>query len=468
MIQSRLIQLYLTLNKAELRQLKRWINSPIHNQNQEVVKLFDYLSSRRKITKVTVLKKRVFNAVYPNELYHEAKQNILMSYALKSLKEFIGYNLLVLEGFNLNKSTIESLKNRQLDQMATQELQKLKATKANSPLSNAEETLQYFLLEKEAFELVGTQQRTIQTNLPILFEHLTDFYSIATLKYACIAMTHRNVRQQEYSIPMLDSLLIHAQENKHPIVQLYYNAYQALIQLDKEAYFQKAEQLFLVNNDKLNASEKRGMLLILINYCIKRINMDAKAYQLKVFEWYKWGLEQGALLYHKKLSRFTYLNITSAGLKLKEFDWVAQFIKNYANYLPTAYKANYVHYTTAKLYFNKKKYYEAQQLLQQIEYDDIFLNLDAKTMLLEIYYEEKSIDALEALLGSFTRYLQRNSIIAYHKKVYQNIIYLIQKMIDTPSYDKKAQELLKKEIETLTPLTERDWFLKQIAKITTG
>lgn len=119
--------------------------------------------------------------------------------------------------------------------------------------------------------------------------------------------------------------------------------------------------------------------------------MDAKAYQLKVFEWYKWGLEQGALLYHKKLSRFTYLNITSAGLKLKEFDWVAQFIKNYANYLPTAYKANYVHYTTAKLYFNKKKYYEAQQLLQQIEYDDIFLNLDAKTMLLEIYYEEKAL-----------------------------------------------------------------------------
>lgn len=79
--------------------------------------------------------------------------------------------------------------------------------------------------------------------------------------------------------------------------------------------------------------------------------------------------------------------------------------------------------------------------------------------MLEIYYEEKSWDALEALLVSFSCYLQRKQVIAYHKKVYKSIILLTRKLMALQPYDKAGKEALKKEIEQTNPLAERDWVL---------
>lgn len=96
------------------------------------------------------------------------------------------------------------------------------------------------------------------------------------------------------------------------------------------------------------------------------------------------------------LSRFTYKNIVAVGLRLKEYDWTATYIPTYAKYLEVAYRENYQHYTTSKLYFSKGEYDAAMQRLIQVEYDDLFLNLDAKTMLMKIYYETQSYNALDA------------------------------------------------------------------------
>ena len=68
-------------------------------------------------------------------------------------------------------------------------------------------------------------------------------------------------------------------------------------------------------------------------------------------------------------------------------------------------------------------------------------------MLLEIYYEEKSWDSLEAILVSFSRYLQRKQVIAYHKKVYKNIISLTRKLMSLKPYDKVAKKVLLEELK---------------------
>ena len=172
---SRFIRLYETLSKQELRQLKLWVYSPIHNQHKEVTKLFEYLFSRRKITKVTVQKKRVYHYIFPNDNYDEDRLNVLMSYALNLIKEFLGYNHALLNNFDLKKNTIQSLKVHKREHLASLELQKKKRELEISPLRNAQRMLEYFLIEQEQLKLTGTKQRTAQLNLPELFHNLTDF-----------------------------------------------------------------------------------------------------------------------------------------------------------------------------------------------------------------------------------------------------------------------------------------------------
>jgi len=465
MIKSKLIRFYSTLTKSELKQLHLWLNSPIFNQHKNSIKLFEFLSSRVSITKVTVQKKRAFQYVYPNITYKEEKLRSLMNHCLNLLKKFVGYNALILDNFEQQKKTVQVLEERNLFDLLATEVDKLTQNLKQQKTQTAKNSLQYFELECEIFQLRGTQNRSIQTNLPKVFTHLTDFYILSTLRYACIAGSHSNITPQNYSIPLLDSVLEQAEKSQHPIVLLYYNLYKTSnIQVfNTDLYFEESETLFINHYKKILPKEQNDILLLLINYCIKkRLSIDADSFIKKGFEWYRWGLEHEVLIYRNNLSRFAYLNIVGMGLQLFEFDWVAHFIPKYVVYLPAQFQINYQHYTTAKAFFKQKEYLRAQQLLVQIEYDDIFLNLDSKTMLLEIYYEEETWDALDALLISFSRYLQRKKITPYHKKLYQNTIILTRKLIHLAPYDKKAKKALLEEIKTTTPLVKRDWLLKQI------
>jgi hypothetical protein len=465
MIKSRLIRLHSTLTKKELRQFKLWIHSPIHNQHQDSIKLFDFIHSRHTFSTVTLQKKRAHKFIFPNKTYKEERLRYLMNSCFTLLKNFVGYKQAVSDNFEYKKNIIESLKERNLSDLAGTELDKLNTKVSHKAPQNATNSLQLFELERNLFELRGTQNRSIQTNLPKMFSHLTDFYTLSMLKYACVAGSHSNITQQNYTIPLLDGILNEAVQSQHPIVLLYYNLYQTLNKSEQntDSYFEQASIFFLEHYKELLPEEQNEILLLLINYCIKkRLSIDADSFIKKGFEWYRWGLENAVLIQKNNLSRFAYLNIVGMGLQLFEFEWVAQFITQYIQYLPSQFQKNYQHYTTAKLLFKQKDYAKAQRLLTQIEYDDIFLNLDSKTILLEIYYEEKSWDSLDALLVSFSRYLQRKQVIAYHKKVYKNIISLTRKLMYLKPYDKLAKKALLEEIKTTNPLAERDWLLKQI------
>ncbi|MFT4665437.1 MAG: hypothetical protein ACI8YQ_002556 [Polaribacter sp.] len=68
------------------------------------------------------------------------------------------------------------------------------------------------------------------------------------------------------------------------------------------------------------------------------------------------------------------------------------------------------------------------QLLTKVEYDDLFLNLGSKLILLKIYFETKEWDALDSLLSSFKIFLYRKTVMEYHKDNYQNITDLTREL----------------------------------------
>ena len=152
------------------------------------------------------------------------------------------------------------------------------------------------------------------------------------------------------------------------------------------------------------------------------------------------------------------------GLRLEEYDWVADFITNYAAHLEEAYRANYYHYNLCKWYFAKGEYDKALERLIQVEYDDLFLNLDAKTTLMKIYYETENFIPLEAFFHSFGIYLQRKDIMGYHRKNYQHILRFTKKLLTLPAYDKVGKAALQQSILETQPLTERPWLLQQLTQ----
>jgi hypothetical protein len=90
------------------------------------------------------------------------------------------------------------------------------------------------------------------------------------------------------------------------------------------------------------------------------------------------------------------------------------------------------------------------------------VQLNAKMMLLKIYYELDEVDALESLLESMRAYLNRKEVTGYYRSNYQNIIRYTRKLVRINPYDKAPKEKLRQEIQQVNPLTEREWLLRQL------
>ena len=196
------------------------------------------------------------------------------------------------------------------------------------------------------------------------------------------------------------------------------------------------------------------------------MNTGDPSYNRKMFELYCDGVENGHLLENGELSSFTFNNTALLGIKLKEFDYVESFIETYHQFLAPKLKKNIYNYTLATLRYEQKQYPEAMHLLASFDSNDQLMNLNARLTLLKIYYELNEINALESLLESTRVYLNRKVDLGYHKTSYKNIISIAFKLLGLMSYDKKAKEILEKQIQEIKIISMRDWFLEQLEKKT--
>lgn len=462
MLQSKLINCYQKLDKKELRSFKKWLYSPLHNEHKEVQQLFDFIQTRYNITALTLQKERAWEYLYPDTLYDDARIRYLMSLALDVLLNFVGYYWATQDQFELQKNKIQYLQDKKLLKETKKPFQKAQQL-LGLPYGNAYYHYQKYELEELTFELAGTTDRTRSTNISAITANATLSFMITTLRYACIALSHQNIKKADYSIDMLEEILLKISANplyqEHPILMLYYHGYYTL--LGQKENFLKLKD-YLQNKDfGIQEKERREVLLMGINYSIKQLNTGHTAAIREAFEWYRFGLQQSLLLENNQLSLFAYSNIVALGLNLKEFDWTADFINEYSPFLVSDNRANYQQYNTAKLHFVQGDLNKAMQLLTQVEYDDLLLHIAAKVLLLKIYYQLNYYDALEALLSSFRIFLGRKKVLSYHKQNYLNLIAFTKKILQL-QHSKEDVILLRSKIEAAQPLTEKKWLLAQL------
>lgn len=463
---SKLVRLLNTLDKLEKIKFKKWLRSPLATNHSDLRHLMDYLMSRRVFTDRNLHKEKVFIAVYGAQKYEDAKLRHLMSLGVSLLEEFVR-NFLINNRPNYTEiNQANWYKERQLPKLAQQQLRRTTASLAASSTRDEQYFYESMLLEEAKFSLQGRNERLGGNNLEAIHQYRTLFFVIATLKYACIGASHQNLKQTDYSVPMLNNILAQVEEGQYAEqvgVQLYYNAYKMLKSVEEaELYFLALKQLLFESNQAVSEKDYRVLFLYAINYCIKRLNSGDTAYIRESFEWYKMGLARSILIENGSLSPFTYKNQVALGLRLGEFEWVATFIEDYSHYLIPEYRRVYIPYCRARLLFAKGDYPAAMQLLSTVEFDDVFMNLDARVMLLKIYWEIQELEPLDALLNSFTSYVRRQKLLGYHKQNYEHIIRYAKSMLQLPSYDKNKKIALIEAIEKAKPLTEKQWFLDKL------
>lgn len=458
---SVLVHLIRSFSPVELRDVRKFLQSPFFNQRQDLTILFEYLAGGGNPQKEAAWKRLFGSAPFDDQ-----KMRLLMSYLHGLLEQYIAVKELTSDPLNTQLHLAVGYRKRRMNEGFERARKNLEKALETRPLRNASYFDTRYKLQWETHQLNYVQNPTDVSRLQELSDMAEVIYLSQKLRLVCLLAAHHSVYQSGGTGGREEELIARAERPEFaalPVIAAYLHCYRMLLNPEEEVHFQEFKKLLLERSGRFSEEEMHGLFILAINYCVRRLNAGGDRYFREAFDLYREGLEKGHLFEDGMLSRFTYHNVVAIGLRLGELDWVRYFINEYKNRLEKRYRDSAFSYNLARLEYESGHHGFVLELLQKANYRDPLLNLAAKTLLLKTYYDLNEFDLLQSHLDAMRNYIHRKRVIGYHRANYLNIIRYTEKLMRLNSFDKAAVEALRTAAEQEEALTEKAFFLKVLA-----
>ncbi len=469
MKKSKLVQLLSTFSRTEINRFTDYLNSPYFNKNEEATELFVILEEIIFFIKAEeITKEYVWSKLYQKATeYDDNRFRLVMSELLKHAENYLAHQVFEEREVTKLSMLLYSLNARDLDKHFN--FIHLKATKLQDQLpSRNREWYQNQLALEQMLQLFQQKNfwKNRKINISTVLETLDVFFLVSKLQYACEALNFKSIVSMELDVFLLDEVVEHISKQRYeeiPAIDIYFNILMLLQVEDKEPHYLKLRELMTSHGHFFPKAELQGIFQYALNYCIKKVNSGETQYYNHLLDLYKQALEMELLIDNKKLSPQAFKNIVKVGARVKEFEWVKEFIQQYRNKLPASNRETASNYNLAYYHYSVGNLDKVLPLLMRVEYEDVFYGLDSKILMLKIYYETEEIDALFSLLESFKVYLRRNKVMsAYHKTNNLNLIKFVKKLSNLPRGDKERIQKLRDEITETRQITDINWLLEKV------
>lgn len=463
-----LISIYQSLDKSDARRLGKWLDSPVHNQREDVRVLHAYLlGGEDRLFKTSSLgKMRIWKRIFPKEPYNDARLRQTFHWALKATETFLSWENWQRDSFTQQLGLAKELRRRNVAGSAGRSLQKAGQLQDKTQVRNENYFRNQYDLELEREEHRTYYQLRDRPRFQEISDTLDLTYVIEKLKASWNMLFHQRVYKTTYSIRFLDEVISYVQQfnlEEYPVLAIHYYGYRGLVEDDVSgATISLLRDAVEKHGNLLSRIDLRYVILMAINLCISNMNQGREPYVREAFEWYRLGLDRDVIANNGQMTRATYLNIVANAIKLSEYSWAASFIEEYTDQLEEDIRENTESFARARLAYEQKDYDTGMPLLAQVDFKHPVYNILAKTLQLKIYCEIDEYDAMESQLDSMTTYLRRKTLSDLHKDNFGNIVRFVRRISRLAQGDRSKKAELRAQIEAATPLTEKKWLLEQL------
>ena len=470
---TKLISLLKKLSSTELRRFKEYIVSPFFNKNKKVQKLGSIISEYAPDYQSEDLEKRkVFEKIYFDKQYNELQINNVISDLLQLLYDFLAQQYFSQQKMLQKKYLLKEL----IQKDAPLHFEKTMRRYQQLETKKEERSFEFFMEKKEFYsqldQYIQTKvKRQFDENLQLESDSLDLSYFINKLHIACNMVSRNIVINADYQCHFLGEILVFCKKHQYletnPALQVYFKTLQMLQGKGEKTYYFEMKKLLKEHYLLFPKDELFTLYNYALNFCIKKINSGEEAFYKEILELYKILLQQKIIFLDGYLSQWTYKNIVTTAIRLKEFEWTKQFIYKYQNSLIAKEKNNALAYNLATLYHAQGDYPNTLLQLQDVEFTDTNYHLGAKIIQLKCYYELNEIEAFYALLEAFNKYILRSKDLSkYRKEANANFLKIAKKVFQLKNKrgkvflqkKEKIEELLKK----LEPIANKSWLAKVI------
>lgn len=458
---SLLDQIITDLSPTESRRFTDWLNCPLHNRREDCRLLYPLI---REATNAPTPQER-FTAAYGSSPFNAAKFRQLEHQLLKRLEAFLAWDRYQRDDFAADRFLLQAYRLRGLDDHRQTRLRRYR------PGDTAGEHRLHFdyLHASEQYDLELSTNRGGRVDY-LAPEHALEKYLLALrLRQTCITLAHQRLHKSayHYEVPRLQETLATAnaeQYREDAFIRLFYLVAQLQIEDPEKAepIFRETTSRLIESGNLLPFEDQYNLLLLAINYGLRRANTGSEPAISDTFRLYQLGLERKMLYNRGLISIFAFNNILGLALRLGEQTFAEKFLDEHQHLLPEKGGAEVVALGRARLALANNQDGEALHHLQQADFRDFIHHLTARVLQLKIYFRQDSYTLVQSHISSTRKLLQRRKGIGYHLQNYRNIFAFANAILRLGPGDQATAEQLLTKIEQTDPCTEKPWLLARI------
>jgi hypothetical protein len=458
--------------KAFVRFLK-FLRSPYIQEHRGILRLADFIEANRleTIGQEPLERSNLYCYIFENQIYDDLKLRHLLSDALRLLEEFVAVEKFYDDRHYLELNKLHYYKDKGLDKHFVGLERQMRADMLKNDVFGSEYMYyKKFLLERELNQYLADREgRKGKINVTNASQALDDFFILQKLRYGCMQANYGKVFSASFQLFLLEEILdfVASKDLSHqPLIMAYYQSLMMFKYPDDERYFFELKEVLHKDSPHFDQTHNVELFKFAQNYCIGKANMGKKTYLQELFDLFQTSLSHNIALVNGELSPSNFKNMVTVACHLGKFDWAQEFIGRYSAFLPEDQRNNSVTMNTALLYWSTRKLSDAARLLSRVEFDDPFYALDAKSLLLKIYFEQDEKEVLFSFCESFRMYLKRNKLVSKaHINSYNNLISFTVKLIKLKPEQREKFDKIKKDIQEIKLLNNKGWLIEQVQKM---
>lgn len=419
----------------EVKAFRKFLNSPYFLKSEKLLKLFEILVRSVEEELGTDLRFKVFKKLYPGKVYKDSTIRNLVSDLNRQLNEFM-----MLENFrNSGLGRQKYLSAERLKKNLKEYIYPIDETSVNSQNFGSDHN--YFLNKhfdsqsKFNFAVMDekvTKFNSINTELGYLEDSLR-YLKLFFLSQIAQFYTTVTIFRRTYDISELPPSVKKLAEDLDPekLRQLitpgdeYYYAvelYEAMVNIyrkpEETKYYYEYKNCFYKYAFRVSGDECSMHISNLTSYCTGKATSGIEEFNNELFELIELTIKnkyyQNSNTEH--LPHEYFRNFLLHGVRLRNFEWVNDFIhENYMKVHP-ADRENMKQLGFAYLNFNTAQYDEALGNINRISPDFFAFKLDIKNLTVQIFYELGYFEDALVQIKSYKEYLRKDKLLNMEKR----------------------------------------------------
>lgn len=479
MLNSTLLEILRTFDKEQIKKFGMFLISPYHNNNSNVVKLFNSIKKYSpEFINAGLERETLWKTLFPErEFQYGVMKNLI--YELQKLTEkFLSFEKYSSSEFEYDMNLLDALLDKKLITLFNKNSKNLKAQLLKSKIDLNYFYNKYILESRELNSLYLNKNSnnkpgnsTGNPNESLLIFFFINFFN-SNYNSLHESILYNNPYDNEYmnSVSVFFNI---SPVKKNNYASMYSSVIETLLNPNDESIFFGLKSLFGKNSGRLGKELKYNVLTALINFCNFQIMKGNTKFIKEQFIIYKMMIDSGNYNNGKDnfINPYMYANIVSMAANLRQFSWAEKFIESFKNKLDISHREQYYLFAMVALNLKRKKFDTALEYFSRLKSGDVIDKITIRRFQLMLYYESGYFDELHSLIDSSKHFISNDyKTSARAKTIFNNFLYFVNKLtevkgnVKNKKFDRFYFSNLKKQINE-REVSNKIWLMEKLDEL---